>query len=109
MMLVLGMIVFSSIVSNVTGATLSLKNITAKYDRQLTTLRRFFQQQGISTRLLVKVVMYADNVIKPKMRGLSLNEIELLVKLPRPMYLEVMGEIYDQYLESLAFFGVMKN
>jgi len=108
LMLVLGMIIFSSIVSNITRATTDLRNITARYDRQLASMRRFFRQQSISLTLLRRVTNYAENVIKPRMRGVQIHEVELIGSLPKPMHMEVIGELYDRHLLIHDLFKTIK-
>merc|ERR1712110_1091585 len=98
LMLVMGMMIFSSIVSNITVATNSLKLITARYDQLLSNMRRLLRQESISKDLVCRVTVYADSVLKPKMKGLLLSEVEMLVMLPKPLRMEVIGEVYDQYL-----------
>merc|ERR1719498_2005873 len=92
------MLIFSSIVSNITRATTDLRNVTARYDNQVGSLRRFFRQNGLSKALLHKVNTYCENVIKPKMRGVQIHEVDLIRSLPKPLHMEVIGELYDQHL-----------
>lgn len=106
--LVLGMVIFSSIISNVTTATNNLKKITAKYDEELTQLRRFFRQESISKNLMMRIMRYADNVIKPKMLKVYPGDVSLVRFLPRPLYMEVVLEMYDQDLDFLDFFSVLR-
>jgi len=103
-MLVMGMMIFSSIVSNITAATRDLKNITARFDMQFATLRRFFKQEHISMDLLAKVSMYAENVIKAKFNTVAKNDVDLFKWLPEPLEKEVIRELYDQYLEVHPLF-----
>jgi len=108
MMLVAGMIIFSSIVSNITMATNTLKNITARYDKAIVTLRRFFRQHDISNDLLVRVTKYADSTLKPKMARIAQHEVELILLLPKSMRMDVILELRDQYLEVHPFYKVLK-
>jgi len=107
MVLVLGMIVFSSIVSSITAAMNSLKNITARYNKQRWVLRRFLREKSISTELITRVTIYADNIIKPRLRQVSLHEVELLNLLPRSLYMDVVLELYDQDIEVHPFFRAL--
>jgi len=105
--LVFGMIVFSSIVSNITAATNSLKNMNARYNKQLWILRRYFKEQKISPCLLSKVVRYAECVVKTKTRRVAQHEVEMLQMLPQSLYMDVRLELYDQYLSVHPLFKAL--
>jgi len=105
--LMFGLIVFSSIVSNITAATNSLKNINARYNKQLWVMRRYFREQHISPELMSRVLRYADIVIKPKTRSVSQHEVEMLSMLPQSLYMNVMLEIYDQFLSVHPLFKAL--
>jgi len=107
LVLVLGMIVFSSIVSSITAAMNSLKNISARYNRQRWVLRRFLREQSISSELTTRVTIYADNIIKPRLKQVSVSEVELLKMLPRSLYMDVILELYDQDIEVHPFFRAL--
>jgi hypothetical protein len=107
LILVLGMMIFSSIVSSITVATNSLKLITARYDSMLSSMRRLLRQESISKDLICRVTGYADSVLKSKMGGLLLSEVEMLKMLPKPLYMEVIGEVYDQYLTVHPIFDAV--
>mmetsp|Transcript_31593 Transcript_31593/g.87144 ORF Transcript_31593/g.87144 Transcript_31593/m.87144 type:complete len:791 (-) Transcript_31593:158-2530(-) len=107
--LLFGMIIFSSIVSSITAATNSLKNINARYDKQVWTLRRYFREQNITPELLARVIRYSDSVIKQKEQHVSLREVELLHRLPQSLYMDVMLEIYDEVLEEHPLFLNMNS
>lgn len=107
LMLVAGMILFSSIISNITSSINTVKHLTGKYDTDLARLRRYFRQENISRKLLMHVTRYADNNIRPRMRQLHLTDVDLLQSLPKPLYLEVVGEIYGSILASHGFFKLL--
>eukprot|EP00448_Togula_jolla_P038783 CAMPEP_0170635714 /NCGR_PEP_ID=MMETSP0224-20130122/37377_1 /TAXON_ID=285029 /ORGANISM="Togula jolla, Strain CCCM 725" /LENGTH=336 /DNA_ID=CAMNT_0010965249 /DNA_START=30 /DNA_END=1037 /DNA_ORIENTATION=+ len=107
MVLVLGLVVFSSIVSSITAAMNSLKSITARYNRQRWVLRRFLREQGISPELITRVTVYSDNIIKPRLREVSLSDVELLKLLPRSLYMDVVLELNDQDIEVHPFFRAL--
>jgi len=104
LVLVLGMVIFSSIVSSITAATTQLKNINAKYERQRWSIRRFFRERQISVQLTTRVTRYSDTNVKPKMRQVAVTEVELIKHLPKSMYMDVMLELYDQDLEVHPLF-----
>jgi len=101
--LLFGMIFFSSIVSSINSATNTLKNMNAKYDRQVSNVRRYFKEQNISQQLTQRVLRYADTCIRSKSRKVAQSEVDMLHMLPQGLYMDVMLEIYDQYLERNPF------
>jgi len=102
------MIIFSTIVSNITQATTALKNVTARYDRQHSDIRHFFHQRRISNGLLRRVSAFSDNVIRPKLRMIQIEDVELMKSLPPPLFMEVIGELYEKCLEVHVLFKTMK-
>jgi len=96
--LLCGMIFFSSIVSSINVATNSLKDMNAKYDKQVWAVRRYFKEQNISQQLTQRVLRYADTCIRTKSRKMAKAEVDMLKVLPQGLYMDVMLEIYDQYL-----------
>jgi len=105
--LLCGMIIFSSIVSSITAATNSLKNMNAAYNNHVWTLRKFFKEQHISPDLTSRVLRYCEGVLKTKYLHVSLHEVAVLDRLPQNLRLEVMLELYDQYLVVHPFFASM--
>lgn len=105
--LVFGLFVFSSIVGNITSSTNSLKNISAKYDKQILLLRRYFREQDISRELVFRVMTYTDGTIRPKMEHVNQNEVLLLKMLPQSLCRDVMLEIYARHINTHHFFEKM--
>lgn len=107
--LVLGMIIFSSIVSSITAATNQLKGLNAKYDKQRWCIRRFFRERQISVALITRVLRYSDAMVQPKMRNVMIDEVILLRHLPQSMYMDLMLELYDQDIMVHPFFMALNQ
>jgi len=105
--LVFGMIIFSSIVSSITAATNSLKQMNARYQRQIWQLRKFLKDENISAAVASRVTRYSDTVIQPKQNKVSLKDVELISMLPRSLYMDLMLNIYDDYLQEHALFRAL--
>lgn len=103
--LVLGMVIFSSIISSITQVWNNLKNMTTLYDKQLWNLRRYLREQSISTELVTRVIRYAEHVIRPKLRKMPKEEVQMLHMLPDSLFMDVILEIYDQDLEVQPLFA----
>jgi len=106
MVLVLGLIVFSSIVSSITQATTSLRSMNSKYSKYTWVLRKYFKQQDISADLVGRVMRYADNVLQPKLDKVTFHDVELLKMLPESLCREVNMEVYENSLSVHPFFEV---
>eukprot|EP00930_Biecheleria_cincta_P024766 TRINITY_DN17691_c0_g2_i1.p1 TRINITY_DN17691_c0_g2~~TRINITY_DN17691_c0_g2_i1.p1 ORF type:complete len:742 (+),score=140.75 TRINITY_DN17691_c0_g2_i1:64-2289(+) len=102
--LVLGMIAFSSIVSSITSAMNSLKSIGAQYHRQRWLLKRFLREQRISRTLTGQIMNYADKVLKPQETKVAEHQVELLKSFPSSLYMDLVLELHDQDLEVHPFF-----
>jgi hypothetical protein len=109
LVLVLGMILFSSIVSSITQATNKLKDINGSYNKQVWLLRRYFRQNAISLKLMSRVTRYSDAIIRPRYCQVSHADVELLRLLPTSVYLEVMRELYQNHLQVHPFFMSIKR
>jgi len=102
--LLLGLIVFSSIVSSITTAINNLKSMNARYGKQIYLLRKYFRQQRLSVALMGRVSKYADTMIQPTVNKVSLKDVELLKMLPDNLCREVSLELYQPVLTAHPFF-----
>lgn len=105
--LVVGMIIFSSIVSSITAATNGLKSMNSRYTRQVWLLRRMCREQGIRKDLLSRIMRYSETFVKPKMNKVEVHEIDLISMLPRTLRMEVMLDLYAKHLLGHALFMKM--
>ncbi|CAE7251880.1 HCN3 [Symbiodinium natans] len=96
--LVLGMVVFSSTVSSITAATNNLKDINAVYKHQIWTLRRYFREQKISAQLTSRVLRYTESIVKPKYQKVDVGQVKIMAMLPQMLTKEVNLEIYEKHL-----------
>jgi hypothetical protein len=110
MVLVGGMVIFSSIVSSITQATNTLKDMNSHYDKMLWDMRRYIREQSISPELAGKVLSYSERVVRPKMRKVTKEEVEMFKKLPETLYMDMCLEIYDQDFDGhILFTDLLKN
>jgi len=104
LILMLGLIIFSSSVSSITNATNRLRLLHSTYTNQIWELRRFFKQERISPGLLHRVTKYSDAVIAPRVDHVNMHDVALLKLLPQSIHTEVVREIYDRHFNQHAFF-----
>jgi len=107
--LVLGLIIFSSIIGGITTATNNLKNMNAWYGKQIWLLRKFFREKQIPLDLLARVTRFADAVVQPKQSQVSIDDVKLLNLLPESMRMEVLLQLYRPVLERHPFFCIFMN
>jgi len=106
MILVLGLIIFSSIVSSITNSTNSLRSASSLYSRQIWEFRKFCKQEQVSAEVILKVMKYADCIIAPRLGRINVHDVTLLKLMPPSIYIEVIQEIYDKHLTCHPFFEV---
>lgn len=107
LVLVAGMIIFSSIVSSITAATNGLKGMNAKYTRQMTLFRRLCKEQGIRKDILIRITKFCEHFVMPRMNRVSFVEVELMHMLPMTFQLEVTLEIYGKNLTMHPMFRTL--
>jgi len=107
--LVMGMIIFSSIVSSITAATGKLKSMNAVYNTQIWMTRKLCKEHQFEKPLIMRIVRYSDNFIKPKMTKVDIKEIKLLRMLPNSMRMEVMLSMWSKYLMPNPFFAKLNE
>jgi len=103
--LMMGLILFSSIVSSITNATNRLRTLHSTYTTQMWQLRKFFRQESISASLLIRVTKYVDTVIAPRFDRVNMHDVVLLKLLPHSIHSEVISEIYDKHFSLHPFFA----
>jgi len=107
--LVLGMVVFSSTVSSITAATNNLKDINAVYKHQIWTMRRYFREQKISAALTHRVLRYTEAIIKPKYQKVNVDQVKILPLLPQMLTKEIAREMYEKHLTVHPLFDALSD
>jgi len=92
--LVLGMLVFSSFVSSNTMAVTRLRNITASEDAQFFLLRKFLKENSISKDLSARVTRYIDLAVEIHKKQTSLDKVQVLGLLTGPLNVE-LGAVFS--------------
>jgi len=104
LVLMLGLIIFSSSVSSITNATNRLRHLRSTYANLIWELRKFFKQENISSMLLYRVTKYSDAVIAPRVDHISMHDVALFKLLPHTIRKEVTREIYERHITRHPFF-----
>jgi hypothetical protein len=109
LVLVAGMIIFSSIVSSITAATNGLKSMNSRYRNEIWRMRKFCKENQISQELLQAIMRYSENFIMPKMAKVNIKEVDLLMYLPKKLHMQVMLEMWGKHLEVHPLFKKLKH
>lgn len=103
--LMVGMVAFSSFVSNITSSMTSLRNLTSEDSRQLWLLRRFMQQQSIAKTLSTRVYNYLEYACFERRQRLQEKDIRLLGMLSEPLRDELHFQLKLPHLDRHPLFG----
>ena len=72
--LLFALLVFSSFVASLTGATTSLRKITGRHSSQLWLLRKFLRQRQVSLDLQVRINRYINVVLTMAEKSVQYQE-----------------------------------
>lgn len=96
--LVFGMLVFSSFVSSITSSMARLRNLKAWEHTQSFLLRKFLKENQISRDLSARVSRYIDLVLERHQRRTDPKKVEFLLLLSGPLHLELQRELIEPHL-----------
>eukprot|EP00439_Symbiodinium_sp_Y106_P030075 s4345_g3.t1 len=102
--LLFALLVFSSFVASLTGATTSLRKMTGRHSSQLWLLRKFLRQRGISLDLQVRINRYINVVLTNTQRYVQYSDVELFGHLSGPLHNELQTELNKPRLLIHPFF-----
>jgi len=105
--LVAGMIIFSSIVSSITAATNGLKSMNAKYTKQVYIFRKMCKENHIRKDLLGRIMRYSEHFVQPRMNRVEFKTVELMSMLPKTFVMEVTLEVYGKSLTPHPLFAAL--
>lgn len=108
LMLISGMVIFSTILRNIAAAAARLEEFDTS-DRDMGLLRRFCRQHNISDELLQRVTKYSEVAIKSQLQRVHLEQVKAFALLPKLMFMEVMKEIYVQRIKGHIVFKALMS
>lgn len=91
-------------VSSITTSMTQLQIIASRDARQLSTLRRFLQDNDISSRLAMRVQRNAQWMLAEQQKVVSENRVELFSQLSEPLRIDIHYELYGPVLKWHPFF-----
>jgi len=104
LVLLMGMIGFSSFVSNITTSMTSLRNLTSEDGKQLWLLRRFMQQEGVPKTLGSRICSFLDYTANEKRNRVQASDIRILTMLSEPLRDELNYQLRVKHLENHPIF-----
>lgn len=104
LMLLLGLIIFSSFVSSITAAMTRLRELGSRRDRQVTILRRYLKDHGVSQQLAVRIKKFVEHSIAHMESRIQEKDVELLALLSVPLKMDLCLEEHKPLLMEHPFF-----
>lgn len=100
-----GLIVFSSFVSSITTAMTKLRHLSSNTDTQLSVLRRYLRQRQVSPQLSVRIQKYCEFVVTTRHQQIQQNDVQALQVLSLPLQKLLARETYAPVLLGHPFFN----
>jgi len=104
LVLICGMIVFSSFVSSITAAMTRLRNLHSSQAEQFYTLGKFLSENRIPSDLSARLTRYLELVMTLYAKKTSFEKVELLKYLSGPLRVELQKELHEKNLIVNPFF-----
>lgn len=102
--LLFGLIIFSSFISSITTAMTRLKHLSSNADKQLSVLRRYLRQRRVSGPLSVRVQKYCEFMLMTKQQQIQEKDVAALKVLSLPLQQRLALETYEPILTQHLFF-----
>lgn len=102
--LLFGLIIFSSFVSSITTAMTRLKHLSSNADKQLSVLRRYLRQRKVSSALSVRVQKYCEFMLMTKQQQIQEKDVAALKVLSLPLQERLALETHEPILTQHLFF-----
>jgi len=100
----LGLIMFSSFVSNMTSAMSQFQQLTAEHARQQQNLRRYVAENRVSLELLTTIQFYIRNRKRSEAKRLHEKDVVCLKNLPQDILARLHEEIFAPTITGHAMF-----
>lgn len=94
-----------ALMSKLTSSMTRLHLISSKQAEQLSILRRYLQNNGVSRRLAVRAFHNVHHVLMQRQRFMSESQVELLAVISTPLQTEIHFEMYSTVLCVHPFFA----
>eukprot|EP00929_Paragymnodinium_shiwhaense_P083868 TRINITY_DN44816_c0_g2_i1.p1 TRINITY_DN44816_c0_g2~~TRINITY_DN44816_c0_g2_i1.p1 ORF type:complete len:842 (-),score=171.99 TRINITY_DN44816_c0_g2_i1:206-2731(-) len=102
--LIFGLVTFSSFVSSITNALSRLHNMNSEYAKQLLIFHRYIVANKISKQLAVRMKRHLESRLIKGQARIEERDVQCLRILSEPLLMELRLEIYKPSLDQHAFF-----
>jgi hypothetical protein len=102
--ILLGMITFSTFISSVTQAMTHLRKIAGSKEAQFTQLRRFLGENNVSMKLAMSVTKYFEQGQRGKTHRMMWRDVALFDNIPEVLKKDLQHEVYMPTLTWHPFF-----
>lgn len=99
-----GLLVFSSVISSITGLMLQLRNLSAEHNQQLTRVKKYLSQNRISLELSQQLWNSIRTIPHSGEARIKEEEVELLSRVPENLRSSLREEIYLPFITRHPFF-----
>mmetsp|Transcript_45274 Transcript_45274/g.79710 ORF Transcript_45274/g.79710 Transcript_45274/m.79710 type:complete len:1031 (-) Transcript_45274:51-3143(-) len=107
--LVLALVGFSSFLSVITSAVMTIVNTRNEIRRQFWMLRRYLRAKAISKSLALRVERYLDYINEVESRAVQDSDVVLLARLSEPLREELRFESFHAHLTPHPLFLVLNH
>lgn len=105
LVLLFGLIIFSSFVSSITAAMTRLRQLSSNSDTQMSVLRRYLRQHRITPQLGIRIQKYCEFVLMEQQQQIQEKDVLVLKLLSEPLAERLSYEMYEPILTFHPFFS----
>jgi len=102
--LIFALIVFSSFVSSITASMTQLRQLSWKFTKDLSTLRKYLRSRDISGVLSIRIVRFVEYKLEKKSNEIAEGDVKLLSIVSAQLRMELAHESYSPILSAHPFF-----
>merc|ERR1712224_12527 len=107
--LLLGLVTFSSFVSSITNAMTQLRNLSTHNQNQVILLRRYLRQRNVSLELSARIIRYLKFGMVSQSQSVQANQLSYLGLLSTPLRAELEHSVQKVNLNTHPIFGMLIN
>merc|ERR1719193_497068 len=103
LVLIFALLVFSSFLSRITASMTQLRQLSWKYDKNLSLLRKYLRTHMISTPLCMRILKYVEYKLSKANSIIRESDVSLLATLSSQLHMELVQETYEPILSRHPF------
>jgi len=103
--LIFALLVFSSFLSSITASMTQLRQLSWKFDKNLSVLRKYLRTHAISQTLSIRIMRYVEYKLQKKAGEVRESDVSLLRILSPHLFMELSQELHEPLLTQHPFFS----